>query len=109
MVCVHGGDYRDFRRKLVEGPVEFVGFDYHGRGVACEQVAVVVLGYTAEKCRASLSAFSKDVGEKCAGCGLAVCAGYREASHAWLFSDFPEHLCAFEHLVAVLTGIGQFS
>ena len=107
MVSVHGSNHGDFWVKLQEGSVEFVRLHDHGIRMAHEQVRVVVLGNSSQKCRAAFAAFFQDMCRQCTCSGLAVCSRNSEATLS--VSDFSQNLGAFQDLVAVLLDIHEFA
>ena len=71
--------------------------------MADKQVGVIILGYAAEKCRASDLAVGEYVREQRAGRGLSVRSGNGEA--ALSLGDFTERFRALEQRVTVLLHI----
>ena len=105
MVGVHGGDGRYRRTQLQERAVEFVGFSNDCLGMAHQEVGPVVVGYSTQEGRAAILALRKNMGDECAGSGLSVGTGHREAGLS--FGKLAQHPGPFHNGIAMFPDIHQ--
>ena len=108
MVGIHSRNYGYFRRELMEGTVELVGFHHHGRGVAHQQVAVVVFRNPSQKCRAAFPTGCENMGEESAGGRFAVGAGYCKAALSVHSGEFSQYLSPFHQHVSAFPDSHKF-